>query len=127
MRSVGEFGFGTSALSIKSFPESLEYIGGYAFANLKQSSSVSEIPAKVVYIGASAFSGSNIVPEDKELLFSNPNITVLPATGNHLEGYSAEAFKGIGYTKFTFVTEQSKQAAESTNGFGSGVTTFEIA
>lgn len=126
LRSVGEFGFGTSALSIKSFPESLEYIGGYAFANLKQSSSVSEIPAKVVYIGASAFSGSNIVPEDKELLFSNPNITILPTTGNNLEGYSAEAFKGIGYTKFVFVTEQSKQAAESTNGFGSGVTTFEI-
>ena len=126
--SVGTFSFNAAGVVIKSLPETLEYIGFYAFANLTQQGSVlAEIPASVTFIGQNAFSAVKMAPEDGELLFNNPNITIL-ANDTDTVGYSASAFQPAnGYKKLLFVSESSLETVKGTNGLGSGVSDSDLA
>ena len=126
--SIGTFGFNDAGVVIKSLPETLEYIGSYSFANLKQQGSVlAEIPASVTYLGQNAFSAVKMAPEDGELLFNNPNIVIL-ANDADTVGYSASAFQSAnGYKKLLFVSESSLEAVKGTNGLGSGISDSDLA
>lgn len=130
LQSIGTFCFSSASVSMTSIPESLIYIGDYAFANGKGSFIIESIPSSIEYLGASAFSAIQAAPEDGELYFENNNIILTEKSANgdsSIKGYHIGALSNMGgYSKFIFTSETSRQAAENSNGFGSNVTQFEM-